>query len=78
MLGQLHLHLTLAGVGVAAENIQYQGDTVNNLYPQGLFQVALLQRRQLIVKDGQVVAGGLFEGDKLFQLATADIVCPIG
>jgi len=59
VLGQFYLQLPLSGPGPAGKDIQNQGYPVDYLHLEGFFQVSLLERRELIVKDSQAVAGAL-------------------
>jgi hypothetical protein len=54
ILGQFYLQLTFAGVGVLGEDVKDKGSTIHNLTIEGAFQLALLPRRQLVIKQKNV------------------------
>jgi hypothetical protein len=58
----------------AGEDIQNQGYAVDDLYLEGFFQVALLERREFIVKDGYGVIGAGFKRYQLFQLTLTQVM----
>jgi len=74
VLGQLYLQLPLAGPCPFGKDIQNQGCPVNYLDLEGVFQVSLLERRKLVVKDCYAVAGAGFKRYQFFQLTFANIV----
>ena len=79
-LGQLHLDLPLAGVGVLGEDVQDEGGAVDqlDLLPERLLQAALLPGGQLLVEDDH--AGGELGHPflQLLDLALADVGPRVG
>ena len=65
VLGQLHLELTLSGLGPLGKDVQNQPGAVQHLHPQLLAEHPHLGGRQLIVKYRQVA---VVHGDELFHL----------
>ena len=57
---------------MASEDVENEARAVERLDVDRLFDVALLARRQLLVKEQEVVALGLLELADLVQLALAD------
>src|SRR5262249_19674822 len=53
-LRQLDLHHALLAVGVLGEDVEDQGDAVDDVAPELLLEVALLRRRQLVVEHDDV------------------------
>ena len=74
MLCQLYLKLAFAGPGTSGENIQNQCSTVDNLYAKALLQVSLLQWRELVVEDSNIIASSFLQRLKLGKLSFAHIV----
>ena len=72
-MGQLYLELAFVGTGVAAEYIQDQGGTVDDLDAEACFQITLLGGGKLIVKDGHVSPQLVGQIHQLLQLALAQI-----
>ncbi len=86
VLGQLHLDCALPGAGVAGEDVQDERGAVDDLHilSQGLLQLPLLPRRELLVEDHHVRARLLDQALELLQLALADeggrvgVIQPLG
>ncbi len=71
-LRQFHLQLAFVAVRTLGEDVQDQAGAVDHPALQELLQVALLRRRQGMVDQHQVGAGGLGGRLDLVQLAGAD------
>src|SRR5439155_8666980 len=71
--GQLDLEPGLGGAGPGGEDVEYQLAAVKDLDVGGLFQVAHLGRRQVVVEDDHVGVGGLDLLLQLGELALADV-----
>lgn len=71
-LGQLHLQLALVAACPLREDVEDQASAVDHAPLQIALQIALLARRQGVVDQHQIRAGGLGSGLDLFQLAAAD------
>ena len=56
VLGQFYLKPALPCLGPSGEDVQDKGAPVYDLCIEDTLQVALLSRRELIVKDGHLVA----------------------
>jgi hypothetical protein len=63
MLSQFNLEFSFMGSGFSGKYVQNQGGTINDFDSQYLFEVSLLPRRKLIVKDHRVVLSWLSEAD---------------
>src|SRR5262249_29776455 len=71
-LRQLDLHHALLAVGVLGEDVEDQGDAVDDVAPELLLEVALLRRRQLVVEHDDVDVGRVGEGAQLVGLPGPD------
>jgi hypothetical protein len=69
---QFDLQLALGGAGSAGEDLQDQAGAVHHLGFPGLFQVALLDRRQLVVDHDEVAAQLVGQVVDLLDLALAE------
>jgi hypothetical protein len=78
VLRQLDLQAAFAGAGASGEDVEDEGSAVEDLDGEGVFEVALLSRAELIVEDheGVVELGAL--GFQLGQLALADVGGRVG
>lgn len=76
MLGEFYLQLPFPGAGAPGEDVQDEGNTVDDFDFEVLFQVVLLEGRQLIIENSDIVVG--FPLEQLFQLAFAEVVAPGG
>ncbi len=78
VLGQLDLEAAFAGAGASGEDVEDEGGAVEDFSGEGVFQVALLGRAELVVEDdeGVVELGAL--GLQLGELALADVGGGIG
>jgi len=74
VLGQLHLHRPLFGLGMACEDIQDQGCAVDHLHilPQHPLDFALLARRKLFIEDHHIRAQLQDQRLQFAQFARAD------
>ena len=72
-LGQLDLQLALGAVRMRGEDVEDHGRAVDDGQADGLLQVALLARGQLVVAGDQVGVGGARSGLCLGDLAGAEV-----
>jgi hypothetical protein len=71
-LCEFYLKLTFTGSGALRKNIQDQRCPINNLAPDALFKVALLGRREFIIKDDEIRALLTDDVTKLLNLPLAE------
>src|SRR5262249_18401913 len=69
------LQRALARLRAPSEDFQDQAGTVDDLGAPGLFQIALLHRRQCTVHHYDANLVGLDQSGKLLDLALADVGC---
>ena len=69
---QLDLQPAFLGPRAAAEDLEDQAGAVDDLAVPGLFQIALLHRRQLVVDDHGLGLGGADQGGQLIHLARTE------
>ncbi len=72
-LGELDLELALGAVRMRGEDVEDHGRAVDDRHADGLLEVALLARRQLVVAGDQVRVGGLRGGLRLGDLAGPEV-----
>ena len=74
ILGEPHLQATLFRGGMQRENIKDERRSVNDLYifRHGLFQIALLRRRELIVENHDISRIRMAHFGDFFRLARPD------
>src|SRR5262249_11815911 len=72
-LRQLDPHHALLAVGVLGEDVEDQGDAVDDVAPELLLEVALLRRRQLVVEHDDVDVERVGEGAQLVGLPGPDV-----
>jgi hypothetical protein len=74
VLGELNLELAFPRVGTPGEDVQNQGYAVEHFHPEGVLEVALLERRKLVIEYNHVIPGGAFQCLEFLQLSSAYIV----
>ena len=74
MLGQLNLELSLAGAGVAGEDVEDEGGAVDDLFAELFFEVALLGWTEFVVEDNDVGLKLVLKVANFLQLSLADVV----
>ena len=72
-LRQLDLELALGRDGVLREDVEDQLRPVDDARVQGVLEPPLLRRRQLVVDDEHLGAGGRERGLQLLELPLADV-----
>ena len=72
-LRQLDLELALGGDGVLGEDVEDQLRAVDDARLQGVLEPPLLRRRELVVDDEHLGAGGREGGLQLLELPLADV-----
>lgn len=73
MLGQLDLEAAFTGVCPPGEDVQDERRPIDDLDIEGVFEVLLLVRGELVVQNEDVIIGGIFKGEQLAELAFTDI-----
>ena len=72
-LGELDLQLALGAAGVRGEDVEDHGRAIDDGQADGLLEVSLLARCQLVVAGDQVGVAGLCGGLGLGDLAGAEV-----
>src|SRR5690606_9514022 len=72
-LGELDLRLGDGGLGAAREDVEDEPGAVHELAAERLFEVAELDRREVLVEDDDVGAAAVYELFQLLDLPLADV-----
>ena len=78
VLRQLDLEAAFAGPGTFGEDVEDEGSAVEDLDLEGVFQLALLRRAELVVEDDDGAVESAALRLYLRQLALADVVRRMG
>ena len=70
-LGQFHLQAAFPRAGPAREDIEDQLGAIQHPYLQGVFEVALLGGREIVVEHHQIGANGTGQRSQFTDLALA-------
>ncbi|WBL36204.1 hypothetical protein O0235_00895 [Tepidiforma flava] len=78
MLGEFDLQAAFAGAGAGRKDVEDEGGAVDDLDAEGLFEVALLGRRQFVVEDDDVGAVQADGFGNFLHFAAADVGGRVG